>query len=58
LTVNYVMGVARVPAGFDWVKSIEPTASADAIRLRSHSGREVAAPLDVEFLRGTEEAEG
>ena len=48
-TVNYIMAVAPIPAGFDEVKSIESTVN--GVTLISRNGRDVTIPLDTEFLR-------
>jgi hypothetical protein len=49
LVVNYIMGVAVVPASFDRVRAIE--AENQAVRLKSASGASVTVPLDLGFLR-------
>jgi hypothetical protein len=49
-TVNYVMGVAKAPAGFDRVVSLQATPAQDAVTLQSASGKQITAPLDVGFL--------
>ncbi len=49
--VNYIIGVAAIPAGFDRVKEIR-TVSADAeIELIATSGKRVRAAVDVGFLK-------
>jgi len=53
LVVNYIMGVAAIPAGFDRVAAIEPGADRRSITLRSASGRKAAARVDLEFLGST-----
>jgi hypothetical protein len=51
LTVNYIMGVAPLPPGFERVETIEPAARGGGIVLRS--GRaEVPVRLDLAFLGG------
>ena len=50
LTVNYIMGVAKIPAGFDGVKSIESLPDGKGISLRSFSGKRAAAPVDLAFI--------
>ncbi|HEY3863509.1 MAG TPA: hypothetical protein VGO59_16655 [Verrucomicrobiae bacterium] len=50
LAVNYIMGVAKIPAGFDRVVSIESQSGGRAIALRSASGRTAQAPVDLDFL--------
>ena len=50
LAVNYIMGVASIPAGFDRVVSIEPQASRQAITLQSASGKSTEAQVDLDFL--------
>jgi hypothetical protein len=53
LFVNYIMGVAAIPAGFDRVATIEPGVDNRSITLRSGSGRKAAAKVDLGFLRST-----
>jgi len=50
LTVNCVMAVALIPAGFDRVAAIAPNAADDTVTLTSASGKTVTLPLDVGFL--------
>jgi hypothetical protein len=50
-TVNYIMAVAPIPAGFDEVKSIEPDSA--AVVLTSVSGKSEKVPLHLEFLQQT-----
>jgi hypothetical protein len=50
LAVNYIMGVAAIPAGFDRVKSIR--AVSDGIELLADSGSRVRALLEIGFLHG------
>jgi hypothetical protein len=45
------MGVARIPAGFDRVVSVQAAQGDRAIRLESASGRQVQAPVDLDFLQ-------
>jgi hypothetical protein len=52
LVVNYVMGLAWIPAGFDQVADITPGPKAQSIRLHSASGKEADAALDVGFVTG------
>ena len=49
LRVNYIMGVAALPAGFERVSWIE--AETDSIVLRSISEQRVKVPVQAEFLR-------
>ena len=49
--VNYIMGMADIPAGFDKVKTIRSTGE-HTIELVSDSGRKARARVDVEFLYG------
>jgi hypothetical protein len=51
LVVPYIMGVARVPAGFDRVASIRAARGDRAIRLKSDTGRQVEAAVDLDFLQ-------
>ena len=48
LTVNYIMAVAAIPAGFDRVRRITP--QHDFVELTSASGKRVQVPLDPQFL--------
>jgi hypothetical protein len=50
LVVSYIMGIAKIPAGFDCVKSIEAAAGRQGIVLRSGSGKETKADVDLTFL--------
>jgi hypothetical protein len=50
LVVNYIMGVAAIPAGFDRVEAIEPGADGKSITLRSAGGRKAVAKVDLGFL--------
>jgi len=50
LVVNYIMGVAAIPAGFDRVAAIEPGADGKSIALQSASGRKASAKVDLGFL--------
>jgi hypothetical protein len=52
LVVNYIMGVAKIPAGFNQVASIEPAADHKSITLHAANGRKVTAKVDLEFLVG------
>ena len=51
LAVNYIMGVARIPAGFDYVVSMEAQAGRQAIVLNSASGKRAKAAVDLDFLQ-------
>jgi hypothetical protein len=50
LVVNYIMGVAKIPAGFDRVASIEALPGHQAIALHSASGKQAEARVDLEFI--------
>jgi hypothetical protein len=50
LVVNYVMAVAAIPAGFDRVATLAPESNRQSVRLTSHSGQSLSAPLTLEFL--------
>jgi len=50
LLVAYIMGLARIPAGFDRVEAIEALPGNQAIALRSASGRHTETPVDLDFL--------
>jgi hypothetical protein len=52
LIVNYIMGVAAIPAGFDKVAAIEPAADGKSVTLQATGGRKAAAKVDLEFLEG------
>jgi hypothetical protein len=49
LIVNYIFGVAAIPAGFDHVKEV--VAGDGEMELRSRSGKRVKTACDVSFLR-------
>ena len=51
LVVNYIFGVAEIPAGLERVDAIEE--SDGGIVLRG-GGATVRVPVDLSFLRGTE----
>jgi hypothetical protein len=51
LVVSYIMGVAKIPAGFDRVASIRAARGNGAIRLVSDSGKEAGAAVDLDFLQ-------
>lgn len=51
LVVNYIMALASIPAGFDRVAAIVSTADGKSVRLISHSGQEVVALLNLDFLK-------
>ncbi|HEV7927760.1 MAG TPA: hypothetical protein VGR14_20590, partial [Verrucomicrobiae bacterium] len=50
LAVNYIMGVAKIPAGFDRVVSIQALPGNQAIALCSASGKRIETALDLTFL--------
>ena len=50
LVVNYIMGVARIPAGFDQVASIQAARGNRSIVLKSASGRQAIAAVNPDFL--------
>ena len=50
LVVPYIMGIAPIPAGFDRVTSIRSAQGKQAILLKSASGREAEAAVEVGFL--------
>jgi len=55
LSVNYIMATAKIPAGFDRVKTIKPAAGKKKtthVTLTADSGKKVTVPLDHTFLRG------
>jgi hypothetical protein len=49
VAINYIVGIAAIPRGFDRVKSIRDTI--DGIELTADNGKRANAPLDVAFLR-------
>jgi hypothetical protein len=49
--VNYIMGVAPIPAGFDRVSSIRMANDNQAVVLKSSSGRQAMAAVNLGFLR-------
>jgi hypothetical protein len=51
LVVNYIMGVARIPAGFERVVSIQALPGNEGIALHAAKGKRVEAPVDLEFMR-------
>ncbi len=51
LVVAYIMGVARIPAGFDRVSSIQALPGNQAIVLHSASGKQTNTRVDLDFLR-------
>jgi hypothetical protein len=55
LAVNYIMGIAHIPAGFDKVVSVEAQPGRRAIALRSASGRQTEAAVDLDFLPGNDD---
>jgi hypothetical protein len=44
------MGLARIPAGFDRVDSIQAVSGNRAIELRSSSGKRTETPVNLEFV--------
>lgn len=51
LVVNYIIGVAAIPAGFDRVKEIRGAKGEDGIELVAANGKRVSAKVDVGFLK-------
>jgi hypothetical protein len=51
LVVNYIMGVARIPAGFDRVASIQAARGTRGVVLKSANGRQAVAAVNTNFLR-------
>ena len=51
-TVNYIIGMTAVPAGFDIVKSIRPAVDG-TLALTARSGRQATAKVDASFLYET-----
>lgn len=54
LAIPYIMGVARIPAGFDRVASVRASQGNQAIVLESASGRQAKSAVDLDFLQGGE----
>jgi len=52
LTVNFIMGMAPIPKGFDHVARI--TLTKNEARLKSKSGKTTSVPIDSSFLHGQE----
>jgi hypothetical protein len=50
LVIHFIMGVARVPRGFDRVASIRATRRNQAITLESAGGQKVEVNANVGFL--------
>jgi hypothetical protein len=50
LAVNYIMGVAPIPAGFDRVAKIEAAPDQQSITLEAESARKTTAKVDLAFL--------
>jgi hypothetical protein len=48
--VSYIMGITKIPHGFDRVESIEAEPGQRQILLRSASGKEAKAAVDLAFL--------
>ena len=51
LVVPYIMGITYIPAGFDRVASIRAAPGNQAILLKSVSGKQAEAAVDLDFLR-------
>jgi hypothetical protein len=51
LSIPYIQGVARIPAGFDRLAEIRPTQGRDAISLIADSGASVEVRCEIDFLR-------
>jgi hypothetical protein len=49
-TISYIMGIAKIPPGFDRVRSIEPGERRQQIILRAASGKQAKAAVDLTFL--------
>lgn len=48
LTIPYIMGVAELPEGFDWLRSIR--LEADCLVARSRSGKTLHHPVNLNFI--------
>ncbi len=53
LAVNYIMGMAGIPAGFDRVASIEAQQDKQAVVIESASGKRTETAVDLGFLSDT-----
>lgn len=53
LVVNYIMGIAKIPAGFDHVASIERNPDNQGIVLESVNGKRAEAKVNMDFLLAT-----
>ena len=53
LVVPYIMGIATVPAGFDRVTSIQAARRNQAILLKSASGKQAEAAVELDFLQAS-----
>jgi hypothetical protein len=51
LSIPYIQGVARIPAGFDRVGIIRPQPHAGSLLLRAESGAEAEVRCEIDFLR-------
>jgi hypothetical protein len=49
-TISYIAGIAKIPHGFDRVKSIEAESGQQKIVLRASSGKQAKAAVDLTFL--------
>jgi hypothetical protein len=50
LVVNYIMGVAAIPPGFDRVAAVAPGADNQSLILKAPGGRKAMAKVDLGFL--------
>jgi len=50
LSITYIQGVARIPAGFDRVADIQPHRNSRSVRIVSESAIPVDVPCQVDFL--------
>ena len=55
LDVRYIMGVAKVPEGFDGVETITADPDLEEIHIQCANGLATAVPLDVAFLQATKD---
>ncbi len=51
LVVNYIVGVAPIPAGFDRVTSITPKKDNKSVIISSENGGSTEVPVDLSFLK-------
>ena len=53
LTVPYIMGIAKIPPGFDRVETIKPGPGGKEVVVHSSSGKKAKVRVDLSFLGST-----